>query len=193
MASGTPEARSGRRALRRSWWPWLPLLVVLVVTLVIGSFGSTGPATNADRTIAIAKTLRCPICNGETVAESNADVSQQIRVTIAEQVEQGRSDDDIRAFVAQKFGDQVLLTPTGSGLVGLVWITPVVVLVVALAGLVLAFRRWGERAPVRTTEADRELVAHALDDRHHESDSTATATAAATAGEPAVDGAGTDR
>jgi len=158
-------AQAGRRALRRSWWPWLPLLAVVVLTLAIGALGSSGPATNADRVAAIAKTVRCPVCSGETVGESNTDVSQQIRVDIAERVERGESDDDIRAYLAGHYGDYVLLTPTASGVTAFVWITPVVALVLALVVLAFVFRRWSERAPVAVTAADRDLVQRALDER----------------------------
>jgi len=153
------------RELRRSWLPWLPLVVVVVLALGVGTFGSTGPATNEERVLTIAKTLKCQQCRGESVAESNADTSRAIYVDIAQRVGRGETDDEIRAFYAQSYGEGILLTPTGSGVTGLVWILPVVALVLSLAGLAVAFRRWSAPDAAHATDADRDLVRAALDRR----------------------------
>lgn len=157
-----PEGRD----LRRSWIPWIPLAFVLVIALAVGTIGSTGPKSNQDRVFAIAQTIKCPVCQGETVADSNADISRAIRVEIAKRVEQGETDDEIRQYVAQNYQEAVLLTPTSSGVTGLVWVLPVVALILALAGLVYAFRRWSGETVVHATEEDRALVRDALDAEH---------------------------
>jgi cytochrome c-type biogenesis protein CcmH len=152
-----------RTPLRRTWRPWLPLLLVVVVALGVGVAGSTGPATNGDRVFAVASQIKCPVCNGETVAESNVEISREIRDDIARRVDQGQTDEQILDFVDAKYQDQhLILTPSASGFVGLIWVLPVVALVIALAGLAVAFRRW--RLPVgdRADEADRDLVAEAM-------------------------------
>ncbi len=171
-ASGGPSAAPGTGSLRRSWWPWLPLVVVVLLTLAIGTLGSTGPSTNADRVVEISKVVKCPVCNGETVAESNADIARAVRLDIAERVDQGQTDQQITDFLVQRYGDRILLTPTSTGVTGLVWITPVVVLLLSLAALGFAFRRWGERTPSVATDADRELVRAALVVEHEQSDGT---------------------
>jgi cytochrome c-type biogenesis protein CcmH len=152
-----------RTPLRRTWRPWLPLVAVVVLALGVGAFGSTGPATNSDRVFAIGRQVKCPICDGETVAESNIAISRDIRADIARRVEQGQSDEQILTFIDAKYRNQgLILTPSGSGVVGLIWVLPVVALVAALAGLAVAFRRW--RLPVsnRADDADRALVAEAM-------------------------------
>lgn len=146
------------RSLQRSWLPWLPLAAVILLALAVGTFGTTGPATNGERVLEIAKTLKCQQCRGESVAESNADTSRAIVIDIAQRVERGQTDDQIRQFYVDKYGDAILLTPTGSGLTGLVWILPVVALVLSLAGLTVAFRRWSEPETTHATDADRALV-----------------------------------
>jgi cytochrome c-type biogenesis protein CcmH len=149
------------RALRRSWGPWLPLVPVLVLALTIGSLGSRGPVTDEDRVLAIARVVQCPQCDGETVAESNAPAAQNVRAEIDAQVRAGRRDEDITAALEEKYPGRVL-TPPSSGLAGLVWVLPVVALVVAVAGLAVAFRRWGRPTGGRATDADRALVDQAL-------------------------------
>jgi cytochrome c-type biogenesis protein CcmH len=85
----------------------------------------------------------CPACSGETVADSQAPVAVNIRRQIADKVEQGRSDREIRDELAATYGERVILNPPRSGVAGLVWVLPVAGLVAAVAGLVFAFRRWG--------------------------------------------------
>jgi len=151
------------RPLRRTWWPWLPLVAVVLIGLVVGALGSTGPSSNDDRIFAIAKQIKCPVCAGETVAESNVESSQIIRDEIARQVEQGRTDEQILTSIDRSFPDKaLLLTPPASGLSGIVWVLPVAALVLALVGLAIAFRRWHEPAGERADDTDRALVAEAL-------------------------------
>jgi cytochrome c-type biogenesis protein CcmH len=154
------------RPLRRSWGPWIPLFVVLAVALLIGTLGDTGPSTNEERVTAIARTVKCPECEGESVADSNSPLSRAARIEIAELVQAGMSDDDIRAVLEEKYRG-LSLTPTSTGVAGLIWVLPVVLLVFSLAGLALAFRRWShERPTVAATDGDRALVQAALDEEH---------------------------
>lgn len=159
-------APAGPRPLRRSWVPWIPLFVVVVLVLVIGALGDTGPSTNEERVIAIARTVKCPECEGESVADSNSALSRAARIEIAEQVQAGRTDDEIRDVLEVNYPG-LLLTPTSTGVAGLIWIIPVVVLVFSLAGLAVAFRNWNhDRPTAAVTDGDRALVRAALDDEH---------------------------
>jgi cytochrome c-type biogenesis protein CcmH len=154
-----PDRRSGFLA---TWGPWLALVVVLVVALGVGVTQTTEAPTNAERLTAIGKTIKCPVCSGESVAESDATVSQEIRLDIAKRIQSGQTDDQIRSAYADQYGDYILLTPATTGVTSIVWILPVVVLVVAIAGLASAFRRWRFRSDVHATQADRDLVGRAL-------------------------------
>jgi cytochrome c-type biogenesis protein CcmH len=121
---------------------WLALVAVVAVALVIG-VTDRSPATADERARRIGKTVMCPACSGETVADSQAPVAVNIRRQIADKVEQGRSDREIRDELAATYGERVILNPPRSGVAGLVWVLPVAGLVAAAAGLVVAFRRWG--------------------------------------------------
>jgi cytochrome c-type biogenesis protein CcmH len=163
--SGASPESSTTRSLRHSWIPWIPLLLVVVLVLAIGALGDTGPSTNEERVVAIARTVKCPECSGESVAESNSSFSRAARIEIAEQVQAGRTDDEVRNFLEAKYPG-ILLTPTSSGVAGLVWVIPVVVFVFSLAALGLVFHRWSQEQPTAATDDDRELVRAALDDEH---------------------------
>jgi cytochrome c-type biogenesis protein CcmH len=146
----------------RAWLPWAAMALVLVVALAIGATRTRGAESTQDRVTAIAKTIKCPTCRGESVADSNALTSREIRADIADRVEAGQTDDEIRAAYVSVYGADVQLTPSSSGVAGLVWAIPVVVIVVAGAGLVVVFRRWKAEGERSATDADRALVDAAL-------------------------------
>ena len=125
----------------RRWASWVVLLVVVVGALVVG-VTDTGARTEEERIESIASSVRCPTCRGQSVADSDAIAAENVRREIARRVGEGETDDEIRDALAARFGDGIILTPSRSGITGLVWVLPVAGSVVALAGLVFAFRRW---------------------------------------------------
>jgi cytochrome c-type biogenesis protein CcmH len=131
--------RAGRPSRTLSY---VALALVVAAALVVGVVDRGEARTVEERVHDIASTIRCPACRGQSAAGSDAASAQAIRVEIAERVEAGESDDDIRAYFAATQGDEILLTPPRSGVGSLVWVIPVVVLVAGGAGLALAFHRW---------------------------------------------------
>lgn len=158
---------TGATATGRSvpWWvQWVAIATVGIVSIVIGSLRDTGPRNDSERVTAIARTIKCPTCQGESVAESDAGPSREIRRDIAERVQRGETDEQIRAYYADRYGDQILLTPPRSGVGALVWVIPVVVLVVVVAVLAMVFGRLRRQPRLEASDADRDLVARALRD-----------------------------
>jgi len=136
------------------------MAVVVVVALAVGSRRGDD-ATDEDRVRAIASTVKCPKCQGQSAATSDAPSAAAIRVDIARRVRRGESADEIRAYLARSFGEDILLTPARSGAGGVVWALPVAAVVVAFVGLGFAFRRWQASSPTTASPADRDLVARA--------------------------------
>ena len=137
---------------------WLGVGVVALSAFLFASIDEGEPRTDADRAYALAKTIGCPVCNGQSVAESNAPVARNIRISIAKWIDEGRSDVFIRGELRNMFGDDVDYTPSGDGVTSLVWILPVVFGAAAATGLVLVFRRWKQEAVLEASDADRALV-----------------------------------
>lgn len=127
---------------------WVAVVLAAAALLAVGSLRDGGPRTQQDRIEAITGRLACPTCAGESVRVSRAAAAESIRAEVARQVAAGtRSDDEIVGFVAARFGARVLLLPQSSGFDALAWVLPVVVAVLAVAGVVAAFVRW-RTAPV---------------------------------------------
>ena len=131
----------------RRWVPWLALALVVVVTLAIGASGTGSGTGNAARASRLAQEVRCPTCRGLSAAESDAKAAQAVRTEIRNRVDAGQSDEEIRAFLVSRYGEEILLRPQGSGFAALVWALPVAALVTAAGGLAFAFRRWKVTGP----------------------------------------------
>jgi cytochrome c-type biogenesis protein CcmH len=159
-AAATPAPRRRpRHGLRTLGWPLLAM--VLGVALLIGVTGTRPPRTAEDRARALAASVACPVCDGQSVAESDSEAAKGIRNQITTRISEGETDAQIRDDLAAAYGEHILLTPGRTGVESLVWTLPVVALIAALAGLVLTFRRWRRAGGARATDADRELVAAA--------------------------------
>ncbi len=156
----TVTGRSPGHTLIR-WLPWAVLLGALVAALAIGATRTNGARTPEERVRHITSQLRCPVCQGETVADSNALISQDIRALVQQRVQAGQSDAAILSYVVHQYpGTQ--LDPPARGIGLIVWALPVIAVAATLAGLALAFRRWRSRSGVAVTDADRQLVEEAL-------------------------------
>jgi cytochrome c-type biogenesis protein CcmH len=140
---------------------WVAMAVLLVGALFVGITDTGGRRSPEARERDVAASVACPTCDGQSVADSDASAARGLRTYIADRIAEGAGDDDIRAELADRYGDEILLTPGRTGLAGLVWILPVVALVVAFAGLALTFRRWQARSTTRASDADRLLVRQA--------------------------------
>jgi len=126
---------SHQRRLRR-----LVLAVAALLLLAV----LAGPAWGlSDREIdlrvqGITEMLRCPTCQGISVRDSEASFSQQIRAKVRRMVEEGQSDDDIKAYFVSRYGEWILRAPPAQGLGLVVWLAPLGALV--LAGGLIGWR-----------------------------------------------------
>ena len=159
---------AGAGVMRR-WAPVVVVLVVLVGALTAGAVRDSKGPTVASRVTRIADEVRCPTCEGLSANESDAPSSLAIREQIRSQVEQGYSDDEVRVYLVDRYGKDILLRPSGTGVSSLVWALPVAGGVAAAAGLVLVFRRWRRRASQggAASEFDVSLVAAAVPGPEH--------------------------
>ena len=116
------------------------------------------PRTNEDRVRSLSEDFACPTCDGQSVAESNAVVAEEIRRDIRRRVDDGQTDLQISDALVTAYGESVDLRPQSGGIIGLIWILPVVVMVFGFAGLAAVFQRWRTTEAKLATDADSELV-----------------------------------
>lgn len=136
----------------------LALLLAMLLALTLPAVVARADALD-DRVREIAKGLRCPVCSGETVADSNAPLSVQMRGIIREKLEAGESPDQIRAYFVTRYGPEILLTPETSGFTLGVWIMPIVALLIGFLIVLVVLRGWSRHGATAdessaTTAAD---------------------------------------
>jgi len=85
----------------------------------------------------LTEQLRCLVCQNETLADSRADLAEDLRREIREQMKAGKSDQEIIAFLTQRYGDFVLYKPPVKSTTYLLWFGPFVLLIL---GTVVLFR-----------------------------------------------------
>jgi cytochrome c-type biogenesis protein CcmH len=142
--------------------------MVLICVVAIVPSASTTPTEgqSEERLFALSAQLKCQQCVGESVADSQSPSAVQFREEIAAQMAQGRTDDEILNFFAERYDQEILLTPPASGVGALVWIIPVVAVGGGLVLLAAAYRRRTlEVAAREVTDEDADRVAAALRDR----------------------------
>ncbi|MBQ1016821.1 cytochrome c-type biogenesis protein CcmH [Micromonospora sp. D93] len=119
-----------------------PLLVLALGTLLAlaltGLIRSADSAdNNSDPAATVAAGLRCPACQGESVADSRSPIAESMRQVITDQVAQGRRPEEIRRWFVDRYGEEVLAQPPVWGPALLLWVVPAV----ALLGAGYAARR----------------------------------------------------
>ena len=131
-------------------------VLAAVVLLVAGTawLAAPEPTDPAARARAIETTLRCPTCQATSVADSPAMAARQMRQVVEQQLRDGRTDDEIRAYFADRYGPWILLDPGSGGAAAIVWLLPGAVL---LGGALLLVRR-GRRAPMAPSPEARQDV-----------------------------------
>jgi cytochrome c-type biogenesis protein CcmH len=143
------------------WTPWIVLVCVVGVALAVGR-AAPAPVGPTQRAQAIDASLRCPSCEDASVADSSASSAAAIRRVVAARVRAGQSTPQIDAYLVSRYGTSILLTPSTSGISGLVWIVPLVAIAAGVfAVAVLFWRRRRVGAEVVSAE-DRALVTSAL-------------------------------
>ena len=115
----------------------------------------------ADRYRELLAELRCPKCLNESLASSGAPIARDLRRTVRRLLEDGATDDDVRAHLQERYGDFVLYDPEFRMTNWPLWAIPPLLLLVAIVvvGRVGLFRR---RAPLNDRE--RERIARLLED-----------------------------
>lgn len=127
------------------------LALVFVMVLALGVAAPRAFAFYADHQLAnpqqearaerIMRSLRCPVCQDESIAESNAELAGDMRQLVRKMVAAGDSDAQIRAYIVARYGQWILLRPRFELSTYALWLAPAGFLVVALVGIGFYFRR----------------------------------------------------
>ncbi len=128
----TPAARSACAAILCGW-------LVIVAVPAASETVREDPLEASVRDI--AERLRCPVCQGENLYDSQSGLAAEMRDIIRDQLAADRSEDEIVAFFVDRYGDYVRLAPRWGGGQLIVWLAPLLAFAVGAAGVTLAIRR----------------------------------------------------
>lgn len=111
------------------------------------------------RLISISEEMRCLVCQNESLAGSRSDLANDLRREIRTLIQEGKSDDQIRSFMVERYGDFVLYRPPVKPITWLLWIGPFVILAIGIVGLLMYLRRRNQSMPnTILTEADNQKI-----------------------------------
>ncbi len=138
-------------------------------TAAVAASSATEAALAADpvaekRLLKLSEELRCLVCQNQNIADSNAELAQDLRREIRTMIGAGKSDKEIIDFMVVRYGDFVLYRPPVKGATLLLWGGPLVLLALGLFALVRYQRRRAERvaAEDKPLSADEARRAEAL-------------------------------
>jgi len=146
-AGGGPEsfARELAPRLRGGTLRFLAVLLVAIAPIVAHA-GSAMPAAELAYTqlpdakqeaeaVALMETLRCVVCQGQSIADSDAEIAGDMRSLVRERIQRGEKPAEIRAWMIERYGDWISYDPPLSWRTAPLWIAPLLLLA---AGLWLA-------------------------------------------------------
>jgi cytochrome c-type biogenesis protein CcmH len=128
-----PVVRAGRYAA--------PVLIVWVLLVAAASGASLD-----DQVYAIARQLMCPVCAGQTVAESDSSLAREMKDIIRQKLQAGEHSDQILRYFVGQFGESVLAEPRPGGVSLILYAAPPLALIVGLVIAIVFIRRSRARA-----------------------------------------------
>lgn len=129
---------------------------ILLALLVAISAGIATPALAASEALsdpaqearaqALDADLRCLVCQGESLAESEAPLARDLRRLVRQRIAAGDRDDQVKAYLVARYGEGILMTPPFAGAALALWLGPVALLVLGGLGGLMVLRRQGRGA-----------------------------------------------
>lgn len=129
---------------------WLSSLILAAVAPA-----ALGDPAQEARAQALDREIRCVQCQNEPIAQSTADIAIDMRALVRERIAAGDSDDEIRRFFRQRYGDFVVFRPPFDARTWLLWAAPFLLLAVGLAAVLRARRPAEGEAPLDPEQGER--------------------------------------
>lgn len=147
-----------------------PLLLVLALLLLIGAgwsyvwISTPTQGTLDQRVYEVASQLKCPVCQNESAADSSASIAQQMRQVVRQQLQEGKSEQQVLRYFADRYGNGILLTPPQQGFNLLAWLMPVIMLLLGMGLVGFVVHDWRAQARPQLTKTGEQTDEAPLDD-----------------------------
>ena len=146
------------------------IVAAIACAVALAAFGQADEVAKPDPVVEarlkdLGEELRCLVCQNQTIADSAAPLALDLRNQIRTMVRQGKSDDEIRAYMVDRYGDFVLYKPPLKGTTLLLWIGPFALLAIGAVVIVIVARSRRAAAPAGEVPPERKReIAALLDD-----------------------------
>lgn len=143
------------------------LFVLLLCLMPLFAYAGEAKDMAADpvlekRMIGLAEKLRCLVCQNESLASSHAELAEDLRREVREQMSKGKNDQEIIDYLVSKYGDFVLYEPPVKSYTLLLWFGPFALLLVAGGTLFFQLRKRRQSVPEATLTVEAQQRAAAL-------------------------------
>jgi len=135
------------------------ITLLLALLMTVGCFAADDPLVfdspeQEARYLALTQELRCLVCQNQSLADSDAPLAHDLRKEVHKMLQSGSSDDQIKAFLVDRYGDFVLYRPPVKSNTVALWLLPAVLLLVGGLIVTVAVRRQSRLAANRDSESD---------------------------------------
>ena len=138
----------------------LPGLLVLSVAIACVS---ENDLTDDQRAYTLDRELMCPVCDGQTIDQSHAQIAEDMKLVVREKIAAGESNQEIRDYFVARYGEVVLASPDASGFNLIVWVMPVLLIGGGILAVFWVLKNMRQNAAAgasnagNTTLAERQL------------------------------------
>lgn len=119
------------------------IAIAAIVVMVVGLLPREAKADPEQRALSLEQRLACPLCQGQSLAESDSQVAEDLKVILRDKIDEGLTDDQIFDFFAARYGEHIVLEPPLLGWGIALWAVPLVAL--GVGGWVVWTRQRGVR------------------------------------------------
>ena len=139
-------------------------LISLLAALLMPAAPAFAAPQEGARAMHLYSEIRCLVCQGESIADSQAPIAADMRAQIRADIAQGQSDEQIRKTFYARYGDYVLFRPRWSRLNLILWTLPPLIVLCGIIWLLLRGRKRMESKPYDLTSEEREKLERLLDE-----------------------------
>ena len=104
----------------------LNLFILVFSFILLGCISDVGE--NNNRNYDLYSKIMCPVCDGQTIGESQASIANDMKNIVDAYISDGKTDDEILKYFEDRYGTEILSAPPNSGSNAIVWITPFILI-----------------------------------------------------------------
>ena len=116
----------------------MKIKILIFIIIYLASFINSSYAVNSEKVDQISKNLRCLICQGQSVYDSQSDFALSMKILIQNKINEGKNDKQIYEYLKAKYGDWIVYDPEINKNTVLLWVLPLILFVF---GGILIFRK----------------------------------------------------